>query len=195
YGASILEVTATVTGTGTFANATTTQFGAGNGGTLNITVNGTTYPITVNDTDTLNGVGGIVANINGTAGLSGLVEASVDTSGGTNKLKLTAKNTANPESTNDIDFTIEGSSTDALTTRLGITEQAYNSRNLLDLGMVGQGETLDIAIGSSTTSLTFGTGAGEISTLQELKDALQPPGPALPGGAPSVDASGHMPIV
>src|SRR5262249_40361571 len=140
YGANIQEVTAAVTGTGTFANATTTQFGAGNGGTLDITLNGTNYTINIADTDTLNDpVTGIVAKINGTAGLNAGLVASVDTSGGTNKLKLTA---ASP----DFDFSVNAGSTDALTTRLGIAEQAYNSRNLLDLGVVGQGETLDIAI-------------------------------------------------
>src|SRR5215470_18045753 len=39
FGANVQEVTAAVTGTGTFANPTVTQFGAGNGGLLRIVVN------------------------------------------------------------------------------------------------------------------------------------------------------------
>src|SRR5262245_57691667 len=51
FGANVQEVTAAVTGTGTFANPTVTQFGAGNGGLLRIVVNGTNYDVTINDTD------------------------------------------------------------------------------------------------------------------------------------------------
>ena len=189
FGANIQEVTAAVTGTGTFANPTVTQFGAGNGGLLRIVVNGTNYDVTVNDTDTLNTpVTGIIDKINGIPGLNAAgVTASLDTSGGTNKLRLAA---ANP----DVDFSVDPASADVTTARLGIAEQAYNSRNLLDLGLVGQGDTLNIAIGASNTSLTFGTGPGEISTLAEFTAALTPPAPTLNGGIASIDANGNLSI-
>src|ERR1044071_5877602 len=91
-GAQLADVIASVSGTGTFAVPATTKMGAGNGGTLRITVTpsggvATNYDLTIADTDTLNS---IVSLINGTAGLSAAVSASIDTSGGTNKLKLTA---------------------------------------------------------------------------------------------------------
>ena len=91
-GAQLADVIADVTGTGTFAVPATTQLGVGNGGTLRITVTpsggvATNYDIALADTATLNS---IVAAINGTAGLgsAGAVEASIDTTGGTNKLEL-----------------------------------------------------------------------------------------------------------
>jgi len=186
FGASIQEVIAGVSGTGTFANPAVTQLGAGNGGLLRITVGATDFDITLNDTDTLNG---IVAAINGTAGLGagGAVVASIDTSGGTNKLRLDATSP-------DVDFSVNTASNNATTTRLGITEQAYNSRNLLDLGVVGQGDTLTVTIGAAVTNLTFGTGPGEISTLAELSAALTPPAPTLNGGSASIDANGNLTI-
>src|SRR5262245_13126720 len=139
FGANVQEVIASVTGTGTFANPAVTQLGVGNGGLFRITIGGTDYDVTLNDTDTLNN---IRDNINLIPGLNAAgVTASIDTSGGTNKLKLTA---ANP----DVDFSVNTASNDATTTRLGIPEQTYNSRNLLDLGLVGQGDTLTITIGA-----------------------------------------------
>ena len=120
-GAQLADVIADVTGTGTFAVPATTQLGAGNGGTLRITVTpsggvATNYDIALADTATLNS---IVAAINGTAGLgaAGAVEASIDTTGGTNKLRLEANSA-------DYDFEINPFSTDALTTRLGLAEVA-----------------------------------------------------------------------
>jgi flagellar hook protein FlgE len=184
FGANIQEVTAGVTGTTQFANPAVTQLGAGNGGLLRITVGATDFDVTLADTDTLNS---IVAAINGTAGLGagGAVVASIDTSGGSNQLRLDATSP-------DVDFSVNTASANSTTTRLGIIEQAYNSRNLLDLGVVGQGDTLGITIGASTTNLTFGTGVGEISTLAELNAALTPPAPTLTGGAASIDATGNL---
>jgi len=186
FGANIQEVTASVTGTGTFANPAVTQLGAGNGGLLRITVAGTDYDVNLLDTDTLNST---IAAINAVPGLGpgGLVQAFLDTTGGTNKLRLDARDP-------DVDFSVNNASADTTTTRLGIAEQAYNSRNLLDLGMVGQGDTLAITIGASVTNVTFGINPGEISTLAELTAALTPPAPTLAGGTASIDAFGNLTI-
>ena len=93
-GAQLTILLLSVTGTGTFADPAVTQLGVGNGGTLRITVTpsggvATNYDIALADTATLNS---IVAAINGTAGLgpAGAVVASIDTTGGTNKLRLAA---------------------------------------------------------------------------------------------------------
>ena len=182
-GAQLADVIATVTGSGTFATATT-ALGAGNGGTLRITVtpsggSATNYDLTFLDTDTLTDV---MNNINATAGLSSAVVASIDSSGGTNKLVLTAANA-------DYDFAINTVSTDALTTGLGIGEIAHASSNLMTSG-VSQGEVLTVTVGANTFNVTFGTGVGEVSTVAELTTALAAY-PAVMGTA-AVDADGNL---
>lgn len=184
-GAQLADVIAGVSGTGTFANPAVTQLGAGNGGTLRITVTPSggapvNYDVVLADTDTLNS---IVAAINGMAGLSTAVTASVDASGGTNKLRIVADSA-------DYDFEINAFSTDTLTTRLGLTEAVpHLSENLLDQG-VSQGETLSITVGANNFTMTFGTGVGEISTIAELQTALA----GYPGamGTAAVDTNGNI---
>jgi flagellar hook protein FlgE len=186
FGAQLTELLGAVTGTRTFADPATTAIGAGNGGTLRITATPaggvpTNYDITINDTDTLDD---IVAAINGTAGLgaAGAVVASIDTSGGTNKLKLAATSA-------DFDFEVGSASTDATSSALGIAEQAYLSKNLMDLG-VSEGETLTVTVGATNFSVTFGTGPGQVSTLAELQTALG----SYPAGmgTAALDANGNL---
>jgi flagellar hook protein FlgE len=189
-GAQLADVIAGVSGTGTFAVPGTTPVGAGNGGTLRITVTAaggspTNYDLTINDTDTLND---IINTINTTVGLSTAVTASIDTSGGTNKLRIVADSA-------DYDFEIGTASADVTTARLGLTEGTpYLSENLLDQG-VSQGETLHIDVGNGafTFDLLFGTGVGEISTISELQTALA----GYPGtmGTASVDSNGNLSFV
>jgi flagellar hook protein FlgE len=188
FGAQLADVIAGVSGTGTFANPAVDTLGANNG-TLTITVTDsggvpTDYNVVLGAGLTLND---IVTAINGTAGLNAAVTASVDTSGGTNKLRIVADNA-------DIDFQISAASTDVLTTRLGLEEGvAHLSENLLDQG-VSQGETLSITVGASNFTLTFGTGVGQISTVAELQAELAanyPPGM----GTATVDANGNLSLV
>ena len=187
-GASLADVIAGVSGTGTFAVPGTTQLGAGNGGTLRITVTPsggvpTNYDLVFADTDTLND---IMGDINGVAGLNAAVTATIDTSGGTNKLRIDADSA-------DFDFEINSFSTDTLTTRLGIAEGVpHESSNLLNSG-VSQGETLGITVGAGNFNLTFGTGVGEISTVAELQTALA----GYPGamGTASVDTNGNITLI
>ncbi len=64
---------------------------------------------------------------------------------------------------------------------------AGESSNLVNgtTGPVQQGDTLDITVGTnSTLSITFGTGTGQVNTLDELNTALS----ALSGGTASVDS-------
>jgi flagellar hook protein FlgE len=139
----------------------------------------TNYDIVLADTDTLNST---IAAINGMAGLSTAVTASIDTSGGTNKLRLDADSA-------DFDFAINAFSTDTLTTRLGMSETSHASSNLLAKG-VSQGETLTVTVGANTFSVIFGTGASEVSTVAELSTALSSYPPAM--GTASVDANGNL---
>jgi flagellar hook protein FlgE len=190
-GAQLADILAEVTGTGTFAVPATTQLGAGNGGMLRITItpaggSATNYDITLADTDTLNS---IVAAINGTAGLSTAITASVDTTGGTNKLKLVADSA-------DYDFAIGAASTDATTTRLGLSETSHTSSNLLAKGF-SQGETLTVTVGTGPSATTFpivfGTGPSEVSTLAELTSTLAGYPSAM--GTATVDANGNLTLV
>jgi flagellar hook protein FlgE len=186
-GAQLADVIAGVSGTGTFATAAT-ALGAGNGGTLRITVtpaggSPTNYDIVYADTDTLTDV---MNDINATAGLNAAVTASIDTSGGTNKLRIVAD-------TADYDFEIGTFSDDVLTTRLGLAEGVpHLSENLLDQG-ISQGEALSITVGAGNFNLLFGTGVGEISTVAELQTALA----GYPGamGTATVDTNGNITLV
>jgi flagellar hook protein FlgE len=186
-GAQLADVIAGVTGTGTFATAAT-ALGAGNGGTLRITVTPaggapTNYDIVYADTDTLTDV---MNDINGLAGLNAAVTASIDTSGGTNKLRIVADSA-------DYDFEIGAFSDDVLTTRLGLAEGVpHLSENLLDQG-VSQGETLSITVGAGNFALNFGSGVGEISTVAELQAALA----GYPGamGTATADVNGNITLV
>ena len=182
-GAQLADVIATATGTGTFTNPGVDTLGA-NAGTLRIVVTpsggaATPYDVVLGAGDTLNS---IVAAINGTAGLSTAITAVVDTSGGTNKLRLDADSA-------DYSFAIDPFSTDALTTRLGLAETSHASSNLLNKG-VSQGESLMVTVGVNTFSLTFGTGVGEVSTIAELNTAIGLYPPAM--GSASVDANGNL---
>jgi flagellar hook protein FlgE len=188
-GAALADVVAGVSGTGTFADPAVTPVGVGLGGTLRITVTpsgglATNYDIAIGDADTLNA---IVAAINGTPGLgpAGAVEASIDTSGGTNKLRLDATSA-------DYDFEINAFSTDVLTGRLGLAEVAHLSSNLMDAG-VSQGEVLTVDVGGNIFSVTFGTGVGEVSTIAELNTELA----AYPVvmGTVALDANGNLSFV
>jgi flagellar hook protein FlgE len=187
-GAQLADVIAGVSGTGTFTTPAVTQLGVGNGGTLRITVTPaggapTNYDLVFADTDTLNDV---IADINGLAGLNAAVTASIDTSGGTNKLRIDAD-------TADYDFEINTFSTDTLTTRLGLAEGVpHLSENLLDQG-ISQGETLSITVGAGNFNLLFGTGGAEISTVAELQAALA--GYPVGMGTASVDTNGNITLV
>ncbi|MDB5600992.1 MAG: hypothetical protein JWN71_3036 [Xanthobacteraceae bacterium] len=60
------------------------------------------------------------------------------------------------------------SSATALMAELGVSVGTTQPTNLLTQSSVAQGQTLDVTIGLATTSIIFGTGAGEVSTLNEL---------------------------
>lgn len=88
------------------------------------------------------------------------LEASFD---GDGQLVLTSSDA-------DTAFTIGG--TADIEAALGIAEQAYETTNLLSQGLV-QGETLTFQVGGGDVqTITFGTDAGEVSTLAELGAAL-----------------------
>jgi flagellar hook protein FlgE len=70
--------------------------------------------------------------------------------------------------------TVTASSTDA--TLLGFPAGANSAQpvNLLTQGAVAQGDTMTITVGSTPTTITFGTntGAGQVATLAQLQSAI-----------------------
>ncbi|HWI17821.1 MAG TPA: flagellar hook basal-body protein [Vicinamibacterales bacterium] len=124
----------------------------------NLRING--IDITINPGDN---AAAVIAAING-AGAG--VTASQDGSG---RLKL---DTPPGDFTNSIN--IDGTnSTGTLLTELGLTAGASAPTNLMTQGKVLQGQTLTIQVqGSAMTTITFGTGAGQVSTLQQLNTQL-----------------------
>ncbi len=93
-----------------------------------------------------------------TAGFTGRV--TLTTGGGGNDLKLDAVDS-------DIDFVVS-----AATANTGLTNATYNSTSLLDnIGSSGQTATIKVN-GGVNQVVTFGTGAGEVSTLAELNTKI-----------------------
>jgi flagellar hook protein FlgE len=136
------------------------------GGTL--TINSTTISVAPGDDATA-----ILAAINGQTGTTG-VTAALD---GSNHLTLTSADAKT-------NITVGGTSTLSLLSELGISALTTNATNLLTQSAASAGQTLSFTIGANPTlTVTFGTGAGEVSTIAELNTALT----ALVGGTAQAD--------
>ncbi len=147
-GATLLpDAVATMTGT------TVLPASLVNSGT--ITINGTNVNLTAGMTPAQ------VVNAINTAAPPG-VTASLSTTPA-NHLVLTSANA-------DTAVTIAGSAT-ALFTELGVSAGTTNPTNLLTQSAVAAGQTLVVKIGANTTTITFGSGAGQVSTLAKLNGA------------------------
>lgn len=161
-GASLLSDQVQITtGAGTFDTT---------GGAGSFTVNG----FTVNYA--LNAPGATVAAAIGTA-TGGAVTATFN---GSSQLVLTAA---------DADTAITLGGANLTQVGLNTTTATQAQRNLLTQG-VTSGQTLTINIGSNSNTITFGNGAGQISTMAELSTALG----TITGGTASVDGSGNITV-
>jgi flagellar hook protein FlgE len=87
----------------------------------------------------------------------------------------------------DTDIAVASAST-AMLAELGISVGTTKPTNLLTQSAVAQGDTLVVAIGAATKTITFGTGVGEVSTLAELNSAPNGLG-GVNGGIASVNTS------
>jgi flagellar hook protein FlgE len=176
-GASIaLDAAASLTGT----VALPANLSAGAAG--NLTINGRTVTFLGTETP---------AQIESTidAALAGAPPIPIDASivGGRLVLTTTGPNAA------DTNITIGGTPPQQLLTELGVTIGTTNATNILTQNMAAQGQTLTITIGGNPTyTITFGTGAGEVSTLAELATELGNM-PALYGTA-SLGANGNITV-
>ncbi len=142
------------------------------GGTL--VINGTS--ITINPGDN----GAAVVNDINSQSTTTAVSASLDSSG---HLVLTGTDASTA-------ITVGNTSTASLLTELGLSAGTSNPTNLITQGAVTSGQTLTIQVGTNPAlTVTFGTGSGQVSTLQGLDQALL----GLSGGAASVDpATGNV---
>jgi flagellar hook protein FlgE len=135
------------------------------GGTLSI--NGTSFTIPLHAD-----MNAVVNAIN--TAMNPSVTASLDTS---NKLVLTSADA-------DTNITVDGTSTLALLTELGLSAGTTNATNLLTQSAAAAGQTLTFTIGANPPlTITFGTGAGQVSTIADLNAALA----TISGGTASAD--------
>ena len=117
----------------------------------------------------------VIAAINAQSGTTGIT-ASLN---GSNRLVLTGANA-------DTHIEIGGGSTLSLLGELGLNVGTTNATNLLTQNAVGAGQTMEIQVGGNPAlTITFGTGAGQVSTLAELSAALT----GLTGGTATVNTS------
>ncbi|MDP1585629.1 MAG: flagellar hook-basal body complex protein [Bradyrhizobium sp.] len=174
-------VNATITGAGATlsADAPATMSGTASlaalssaGGTLDI--NGTPIAIGAGDN-----AAAVLAAINAQTGTTGVTA----TLNGAN-LVLTSADA-------DTGITIGGASTPAVLTELGVAAGTTNPTNLLTQGAASAGQTLTFAIGANPPlTVTFGTGAGQVSTLAELNAELA----TLAGGTAAANGTGNISI-
>ena len=165
------------TGNGTaiaVANATTYSF------TVDFGAGAKTVSYTSDASATYNEIlSGLQSSFNAAAVSSGLTVGT----GGDVELVANAANTGikvNALKT-DVDMTIGAGAGNS-----GLTAAAYNSTSLFDnlvTAGVSDGDSLAVKIGRKDTTLTFGTGAGKISTTAELNAALADLGGSAAGTA------------
>ncbi|HVZ54351.1 MAG TPA: flagellar hook-basal body complex protein [Pseudolabrys sp.] len=167
-GAKLLaDAAATVTGSQSLASLSSA------GGTIDI--NGTTITIASGANSAA-----VLSAINAQSGTTG-VTASLDSN---NKLVLTSADA-------DTNITVGTGSTASLLGELGLSAGTTNATNLLTQSAAAAGQTMSFTIGGNPTlTVTFGTGAGQVSTLAELNTALS----GLTGGTASVDSSGNISV-
>jgi flagellin-like hook-associated protein FlgL len=181
--ANLNETIGTVTGTvdlNTLAGGTLGAAGAGN---LTISVNGVNHTVALTATSTATT---IKNDINGTAGITGVVTASID--GGTGHLILTAANATD-------NFVVHDNTTAAATHGVGLTAGAGDvSGTSTDLYQqlvahdgIAEGDALTLQVnGGAAQSIAFGTGAGQVQTVAQLNTALG----LLTGGITATAATG-----
>ena len=147
---------------------------ASGGGTL--VING--QPVTINPGDN---AAAILTDINGQTGTTG-VTASLDP---TNHLVLQSSDATTA-------VTIGGASSASMLTELGLSAVTTNPTNLITQGAVANNDQLVVTVGANPAlTITFGTGAGQISTLQGLDQALG----GLAGGSAGVNvANGNISV-
>jgi flagellar hook protein FlgE len=159
------DADATGTGTVNFAS-TTTPLGLPAGETITIDDGihaSPAFTYTTTGTDT---IGGLMTAINN-AHTAGTLDVSATLSGGggtSGDLVLTGTGTTGTAS-----ITVGGT---ANPSAIGFSTTTINPTNLLTQGAVGQGDTMTVTVNGTPTTITFGTGAGDVETIGQLETAL-----------------------
>jgi flagellar hook protein FlgE len=157
------DAVASVTGTTDTSSYTVPAGGA------TLVINGVTLNLPATDTATQ-----IAAAITGSAAN---VTASVGTN---NEITLTGN-----DASTAID--IGSGSTASLLTGLGLSATTTEPTNLLTQNAVSAGQTMIIQFGANpATTITFGTGAGDVATMAQFQTALAS---QLNGGTGSIDST------
>ena len=157
------ETLGTFTAAAAMTNATVTT---SNDITIDVTVGGNNYNVTVAAADT---------TTQDDTGVVAAIQSALDSAIGTGKILVSTDNggngTLSVDALNaDVDFTINANAT---TAEIGLTADAgtnntVTSTSLLD-NIGSSGQTLTVAVnGGANQVITFGNGLGEISTLAEL---------------------------
>jgi flagellar hook protein FlgE len=158
-----LSADAVATGTGTvngLASGTSLGLTAGQTITISDGTNTFTYPPAGDTTDT---VGDLITQINAANTAGNLdVTASLNGSG---QIVLTGTN-------DTASITVGGTSTADSTIGFGNDANQFEPTNLLTQGAVAQGDTMTISVNGTPTTITFGTGANQVSTLAQLQTAI-----------------------
>jgi flagellar hook protein FlgE len=82
-------------------------------------------------------------------------------------------------------------STLSLLGELGVSAATTNATNLLTQGAASAGQTLTFTVGGNLTkTVTFGAGAGQVTTMADLNAALT----GLAGGSATVDSTGNITV-
>ncbi len=109
--------------------------------------------------------------------------SSTVTVGSTGDITLTATSNSDAISITGNTGAVFGFASDAVTVN-------PTAASLVNNGIVADDDTFSIVVGGTTTTLTFGTGNGEINTLTELDTQLE----AITGITSSVDSNGFLTI-
>ncbi|MEP4432728.1 MAG: hypothetical protein ABJ349_11015, partial [Hyphomicrobiales bacterium] len=195
---------ATVTGTGAALSADAPATVTGTGATLNADVDGVTTGSA--DISALSATGGnldingtsitIAASANASAILTAINDETTNTGvtatlDGSNQLVLTGSDGQAVDVDNTSDATtltelgLTGGSTDTTTSTVSLLTQGFSS-----------GETLTLDVGGSTSTITFGTGTGEVATLDDLNTELGSFATANANvTSAGIDASGNLSVV
>jgi len=156
------DALATGTGTVNFAN-TSASLGltAGQTITINDGINPLfTYTATGSDT-----IGSLMSAINA-AKSGGTLDVSAQlSSGSSGDLVLTG-------TTGTASITVGGTSTADTAIGFGNSSNQFEPTNLITQGAVAQGDTMTINVNGTPTTITFGTGAGQVATLAQLQSAI-----------------------
>jgi flagellar hook protein FlgE len=161
-----LTADAVATGTGsvsTSTSATLASLGINSGD--QITINDGTHSVFTYTSTGSDTVANLISAINA-ANTGGTLDVSAKlSSGSSGDLVLTGtKGTAS--------ITVGGTATADSAIGFGAGANSFQPTNLITQGAVAPGDTLTVSVNGTPTTITFGTGSGQVATLAQLQSAI-----------------------